>query len=344
MMAAPSLGIVARIDAAVGFAERLLALNPGFAAANPTIAERLNLIKGHDRHYLAHEYFNREWTAMLFREIAEHLAPAKLSFACSAHHLDHIDALNLTADQHQFLSEIPDPMFRQSVVDFMVNQQFRRDYWVKGARRVSALEQTESLRTLRVILLTSPRSAVSATVQGALGERELNASIYNPILDALGDHQPKTIGEIETALSGTEFGLVALYEAVMVLAGRGDLALVQDDTAQAAARVRTDKLNRWMFDKARSTDELGALATPVTGGGIRVGRFHQLFLLARTHGRKNPDEMARFAWDLLAAQGQQVLKNGEALQTPEESVSVLTEEAREFVDTRLPVLRALQIA
>jgi hypothetical protein len=39
-----------------------------------------------------------------------------------------------------------------------------------------------------------------------------------------------------------------------------------------------------------------------------------------------------------------VLKNGEALQTPEESVSVLTEEAREFVDTRLPVLRALQIA
>lgn len=31
-------------------------------------------------------------------------------------------------------------MFRQTVRDFCVNQQFRRDYWVKGARKLSALE------------------------------------------------------------------------------------------------------------------------------------------------------------------------------------------------------------
>jgi hypothetical protein len=30
------------------------------------------------------------------------------------------------------LNELPDPTFRQSVRDFMVNQQFRRDYWIKG--------------------------------------------------------------------------------------------------------------------------------------------------------------------------------------------------------------------
>jgi hypothetical protein len=185
---------------------------------------------------------------------------------------------------------------------------------------------------------------ITATVQGALGERELNADVYNPILDSLGDHQPKTIGEIERALSGTQFGLVAIYEAIMVLAGRGDLALVQDDAAQAAARVRTDKLNRWMFDKARSTDELGTLASPVTGGGIPVSRFHQLFLLARTQGRKKPEEAALFTWDLMAAQGQRVLKRGEPVETPEESVAALTEEAREFIDKRLPALQALQIA
>jgi len=344
MMAAPSLGIVARIDAAVEFAERLLALGPGFAAANPTIGERLNLIKSHDRHYLAHEYFNRDWTAMLFRELAENLAPAKLSYACSAHYLDHIDALNMTEGQHAFLGEIPDPMFRQSVLDFIVNQQFRRDYWVKGARRLLPLEQTEALRPLRVIMLTRPRSAVANTVQGALGERELNPSVYDPILDALDDHQPTTLGEIEQAVSGPELTLAGIFEAIMVLAGKGDLALVQDDAAQAAARVHTDKLNRWMFDKARSSDELGTLASPVTGGGIPVSRFHQLFLLARTQGHATPDEMARFAWDLLAAQGHQVLKDGKPLETPEESREALAAGAREFIDTRLPVLQSLQIA
>jgi hypothetical protein len=38
------------------------------------------------------------------------------------------------------MAEIPDTMFRQTVRDFMVNQQFRKDYWVKGARHLSLLE------------------------------------------------------------------------------------------------------------------------------------------------------------------------------------------------------------
>ena len=97
-------------------------------------------------------------------DLADALTPAKLTFACSANYLDHIDALNLTADQHRFLAEIADPMFRQSVRDFIVNQQFRRDYWVKGPRRMSSLEQAEALRRLRVMLLTGPRSEVERQV------------------------------------------------------------------------------------------------------------------------------------------------------------------------------------
>ena len=344
MMAAPSLGIVSRIDGALGFAEQLLALNPVFAIANPTIAERLKLIKGHDRHYLAHEYFNRDWSAMLFRELADSLAVAKLSYACSAHYLDHIDALNLTTDQHRFLGEIPDPMFRQSVRDFIVNQQFRRDYWIKGARRLSPLEQTEALRLLRVMVIASPRSALTFTVQGALGQREISPDVYNPILDTLGEHEPKTIGEIEQALKGAGVELPSIYEAVMILAGKGDLVLVQDAAAAASAKPRADRFNRRMLDKARSGGEVTALATPVTGGGIQVSRFYQLFLLARLQGRETAPDLAQFAWDLLVAQNQRMVKDGKTLETPEENLAELEREAQEFNDTRLPVFRALQIA
>jgi SAM-dependent methyltransferase len=343
IMAAPGHGIVARIDGALDFAEKLLALNPVFGVANPTIAQRLTQIKGQNRNYLAHEYFNRDWSAMLFGEMAESLAPAKLTYACSAYYLDHIDALNLTADQHRFLGEVPDPMFRQSARDFIVNQQFRRDYWVRGARRLSALEQGEALRRLKITLVTSPRSALAFTVPGALGQRELSPGAYNPILDALGDHQPRTIGEIEQALSGTDLRLPAIYEAVMVLAGKGDLAVVQNDSVQASARVHTDSLNLRVLDKARSGGDLTVLASPVTGGGIMVSRFHQLFLLARMQGRESADEFARFAWDLLAAQNQRMVKDGKTLETAEENLAELARDAGEFIDQRLPVLRALQI-
>ena len=344
IMAAPGHGIIARVDGALAFAEKLLALNPGFAIANPAIAERLKTLKGHNPSYIAHEYFNRDWSAMLFAEMTERLDAAKLTYACPAYYLDHIDALNMTADQHKFLGEIPDPMFRQSVRDFIVNQQFRRDYWVKGARRLSTLEQNEALRRLKIIVVSSPRSALSFTVQGAMGQRDLTATVYNPILDVLDNHQPRTIGEIEQALSGTDVRLPAIYEAVMVLAGKGDLALVQDDEAQASARVRTDRFNQRMFDMSRGGGELTVLASPVTGGGIMVSRSHQLFLLARLQGRESADELAGFAWDLLAAQDQRMVKDGKPLETPEENLAELARDASEFIDRRLPVLRALQIA
>ena len=78
---------------------------------------------------------------MHFATMTSCLQPAKFDFACSAHYLDQVDVLNLTNEQQEFLREIPDLMFRQSVRDFMVNQQFRRDYWVKGARKLTVAEQ-----------------------------------------------------------------------------------------------------------------------------------------------------------------------------------------------------------
>ena len=160
----------------------------------------------------------------------------------------------------------------------------------------------------------------------------------------LDGHQPRTIGEVEQALSGTDTRLPAIYEAIMVLAGKGDLIAVQDDAVQASARVRTDRFNLRMFDKARGGGELTVLASPVTGGGIMVSRFHQLFLSARLHGHESADELARFAWDLLAAQNQRMVKDSKPLETPEENLAELARDAREFIDQSLPVLRALQIA
>ena len=140
VMGVPGRGVLTRIDGALEFADRLLAVTPLFAVANPPVAERLRQIKEQNRQYLAHEYLNRYWQPLWFAELAERLASAKMSFACSAIYLDHINSLNLTAEQHRLLGEITDPVFRQSMRDYIVNQQFRRDYWVKGPRRVAQLD------------------------------------------------------------------------------------------------------------------------------------------------------------------------------------------------------------
>ena len=342
VMGASGQGIVPRIDAALAFAEKLLATNPTYSKANPQVAERIKKIKDQNRNYLAHEYFNRDWLPMSFADMGRWLSPAKLNFACSANYLDYVDAINLTADQQVLLKEIPDAMFRQTVRDFMVNQQFRKDYWVKGARKINPLEQAEALRAQRV-MLTSHRADVTLKATGALGEATMQEAVYGPVLDSLADHKSQTLGQMEASLKDKGITFAQLTQSVMILSASGTLAAVQDEAIIPKAKKRTDKLNACLMDKARGSGDISFLASPVTGGGVTVNRFQQLFLLAMGQGKKPPAEWAQFTWQLLAAQGQKIVKEGKTLETPEENLAELSLQATAFAAKQLPIMKALQI-
>ena len=340
VMGAPGQGIVPRINAALAFAEKLLATNPSYAKANPQVASRVKKITEQNRNYVAHEYFNRDWMPMSFTKMAQWLAPAKLQWACSANYLEAIDTLHLTTEQQALLTSIPDPMFRQTVRDFCVNQQFRKDYWVKGARQLSPLEQAEALRSQRFILI-QPRAEVSLKVAGNLGQATLQEAIYGRILDQFADHQPRSLAQLEQAL---QVSFAQIQQAVVVLSGTGALAAVQSDAHIATTKRATERLNALLMHKARSSSELVYLASPVTGGGIAVPRFHQLFLLARAQNHQQPAEWAQFVYKLLTTQGQRLVKEGKALDTAQEQLAELTAQANRFAQKQLPILKALHIA
>jgi SAM-dependent methyltransferase len=341
-LGAEGRGIVNRIEGAIEFAERLLATNPAFSRANPQVSARLNTLKDQNRHYLAHEYFNRDWHPMHFATLAEWLDAAKVQFACSANLLDAIDALNLTDEQQAFLNEIPDPLFRQSVRDFMVNQQFRKDYWVKGARRLDALSQAEQLRAQRVVL-TKALDQVPLKVTGALGEAELSETVYPPILQALSDHTPKTLAQLEQTLAPNGLHFAQIRQALLVLIGAGHVSPAREETTIAKAKKVSDRLNAHVLQRVRGSHDISYLASPVTGGGIAVGRFQQLFLLARQQGHKRPEDWARFAWNLLSLQGQRIIKGGQPLDSAEDNLAELSAQAQTFAEQSLPILRALQV-
>jgi SAM-dependent methyltransferase len=343
IVGADGVGIVSRIDGALDFTEKLLATNPLFARANPLVNEKIKQIKGQNRHYLAHEYFNRDWHPMHFGTMAQWLESAKLTYACSAHYLDYVEAVNLTAEQQAFLKDIHDPMFKQTVRDFMVNQQFRKDYWVKGARRLTPLEQAQGLREQRLVM-TAHRPDVSLKVTGALGEAALTETIYAPLLDLMSDHKARSMAQIEQAVKDTGITFAQLVQAVLVLCGNGTFSAVQDDAAITKAKKHTDKLNTHLMLKARSNNDITFLASPVTGGGIGVSRFHQLFVLAMQQGKKKPEEWAAFVAQILAAQGQKIVKEGKPLEDPEEQLAELNIQAHEFSVKQLSILKSLQIA
>lgn len=342
-MTAPGLDTVQRIESSLDFASRLLASGALYGKANPAALEEIKRLAVQPRNYLAHEYFNREWTPMPFSRMADWMASLKLQFAAAAHPLDQVDALNLSAEQARLLDELPDRVLRETARDLMTNQRFRRDYWVRGARRLSPLEQVERQRAERLVL-AEPAATVKLSARGALGEGNLREDVYRPILNALADHQPRQVGEIERMVADSGIGLAHLLQALTILTGNGVLHPAQDEQAVRAARAATDALNVRLWHKARYSADVGYLASPVTGGAVTVGRFEQLFLLARHAGLAGPAEWARYASALLDAQGQRLLKDGKTIDPGEQQLRALTERAAEFATLRLPMLAALGIA
>lgn len=336
-------GIVSRIDDAIDFAEQLLATNPLFSRANPLVDERVKKLKAQNRHYLAHEYFNRDWHPMHFSTMADWLEPAKLQYACSAHYLDHIDSINLTPDQQAFLQKIPDSMFRESVRDFMTNQQFRRDYWVKGARRLLPLEQAEALRQQRIVLQTS-RNDITLKVNGALGEASMTDTVYNPILNLMADHKTRTLGQIEESLNKTSLTFQQILQAAIILIGTGNCAPVLEEAQIIKNVEKIDKINQFLQHHARGNNDINTLASPVTGGGVTVGRFQQLFLKALQNGEKKPEEQAMFVWQLLKVQGQKLVKDGKTIEKEEDNIRELVQQSEVFNVKYLPTFKALKIS
>ena len=342
VMGSTGKGVVSKIDGALEFAQKLLDTNPMFARANPSVIDRLKKVASQDKHYLAHEYFNKDWHPMHFATMSQWLSPAKIDFACSAHYLDHIDAVNLSAQQQALLKEIPDATFKESVRDFMVNQQFRRDYWIKGARKLSAIERAELIKQHKLVLI-SPREDILLKIAGSLGEANMSEAIYAPILDLMSDHKIRNIQEIASKVQDKSINFAQVVQAAMVLVGSGHMASVQSEEQITKAKQTSAKLNKALIDRARFSAEITFLASPVTGGGIAVNRFQQLFFLAMRNGKKQPQDWASEVWSVISAQNQRLIKEGMALESAEDNVQELVNQANDFARKRLHLLKALEV-
>ena len=331
-----------RIDAALEFSEALLAANPKYAAAAPSLGARLQSIKGQDRHYVAHEYFNRDWNCMYFADMVDALAPAKLDYATTAVPLDSVDPLNLSAEGMDFLETIEYPIMREQARDYFVNQHFRRDLYVRGATRLSAAERRARMLHSRFALLQSWET-VAGSVTGPAGEATLQAEIYGPVLDALAaqNYAAKSMRQL---LSETAMAYDDLEQALAVLIGMGAVAPCQSEAAESQVSGRCAALNLQLCKRSLYGANIQTLASPVTGGGVTVSRFQQLFLISIKQGKQQPAEWAQLAWGVISEQGEVLIDNGQPLLTAEANIAALTAQAQVFAEQTLPVLKALKIA
>ena len=296
-----------------------------------------------NRAYLAHEYCNQHWQPMAFSQLISALEPAKLSFLGSAAIFDHIDLLNLSEAAQKILANIEHPVLKQSVRDYLVNQQFRRDYFVKGSRKLSLLEHQAALKQQAFILNTLPE-AITLKVQGALGEMSLQEQVYLPLISALAEEQyrPKTFAELVAHPQLKEINFAGLNQALAILVGKGNVSPVSQYANDTTAKNNCHRLNTVLCEKAHYNGDVSVLASPITGSGIGVSRFQQMFMTAHQRGHTTANGMAEYAWNILNQQGQRLIKDQKTLETDTENLAELVMQANSFI-AAMPLFNALGI-
>ena len=324
-----------RIDQALHFARNLASLETGYFAQVPSAVGHLAGLDQKNDSYIAHEYLNRDWTPFYHADVAREFSAAKLTFAGSATLLDHLPDWDMPPRAQAFLEEEKNPLFRQTLSDFLSYRRFRRDIFVKGARRLPPTEYEAMLRATRVGLAL-PRAEAPQQALSPASQVDMVEGLANPILDALAD-KPQTLDHL-ASLTNAPFP--QLLRAVVALAGLGAIAPAgpadQDNEARRAACAR---FNAVVLDRNRFSHDIRQLAAPSLGQGLVVDMIDRLFLLAEKEGR----EPLNFAWSILSERGKVLRRNGQLLASAEENLADLAKLHSGFQSQRLPHLRRLGV-
>ena len=267
---------------------------------------------------------------MYFSEMAQWLEPAKLSFACSATALENLDKINFNQTHNELLDSVNDPILKEVIKDFIINQQFRRDIWIKGPVYLNNAEKHEFLKELNCILI-KPKNKIKNTTICALGEASF-ADIYEPILQVIDDNSPHSIAEIAQATNTKGFKFNHMITGLISLFAQKALLITQNPSDEIISRSQT--MNKQILNQIILKPQVTELASPFTGGALSFDPVALTFIYAYTQLKKpiTHKKLVDFAWNILSLKNHRIIKEGKLLETDEENLEEIKLEALEFLE------------
>jgi hypothetical protein len=328
----------------IEFAREVLLAQPGYLLDNPTAAHQLERL-GKERlthNYIAHEYLNQDWKISSFGEMASMMERAKLGFAASAKLLNNIDTFRISPRGVGVLDKIGDQVLQEMARDCMTNEKFRCDIFVKGPRKIPAVE-LHNRWLEELFVLTTPLDDLPKEIPVPLGTVSLREATPWMIATLLAEdgYRPKPVREMLSNPMLAGASLDDAIRAIIVLVGAGCASPAQMPTELTIEQCR--QFNRHVLKRALVSTELTYLASPVTGGGVPMPHLCQLFIACLERGVTAPPEMASAVWEVLEKLGERLRKDDQRLETREDNIACIEPLAELFVRKVLPMLSALVV-
>ncbi|EGF31718.1 hypothetical protein IMCC9480_3491 [Oxalobacteraceae bacterium IMCC9480] len=327
-----------RLRSASRFMKQFDLENGGGFSETPTLKKFLGALNEGNAAYLAHEYLHQYSEPLYHIDVARDLAAAKLDFIGSSDLCEMLPGLYLNDEKQGVLGKIADSGLRETAKDFFLNRKFRRDVFVRGARKMSPIRQGEWLQTLSVALLKPHQHVKLSQLPVGLMEVCIDEAGFGPIMEKLAGG-PCTLTHLlgPDAMKNQPFP--AAFGVILMLTGSSQTSLYLPRTVNPDAAHR---LNAVLAEEGHHNDHYRTLASPLTGSGVVV---NPVDLLVVDVVRQRPEELVSTviaqAQASLARRGRRLRKDGVILESDEENQHEIALHARTAMEDKLPVWRQL---
>lgn len=330
-----------QVDGAAAMVEAMEKAGARYLIANPTIRGRVDELKKGNRNYLVHEYMHKHWSPRYHADVARDLAVAKMDFVGAADLPLAYENLYLNNEQLNSINSMPDKVMRETMKDYFLNTSFRKDVFVKGARKLNPIKQNEYLAMVGAVLLKQ-KNAIELNFNLSIGEVKGRPELFNPVLDAL-EKKPQTIDELIATLGLQQTEVGNLAQIFVLLSASGAVRLYWACQQQSVSNAHA--MNRAIAASSRYGDEYQVFASPVCGSGLTVNFVERLvYLLGLEPSIEfKPESLAPKVWELIKMQERRMVKDGETLESDMDNLKEVLRQINELFDNRLTVWDQLRI-
>lgn len=253
----------------------------GYFARNPSAVQSLNLLRGLDLAYVAHEYFNTAWEPIYFHRMAAEAELAGLRYAGSLPLWHNEPDLVIPPALRGTFRSAPNRLVFEIYKDFVTNQQFRTDIFTRQPPGQDGRGRHAGLADLPLArLVLQERILREATFGPAV--LELDRPPEQALLAALGERRLEG-NELISAAAGAVPDETALLRGLanLAIAGQVGPVLRAPEAVPAplpACVVLGSAANRAALAATGASELRVGLVSPVTGG-IETLRGPEVLLL-----------------------------------------------------------------
>lgn len=266
------------IKAALRRVREIEKAQPLFFRANPTIEIRLGQMESEGAAYLAHEYFNAEWKPWYFEDVAADFDKAGLTFAASANLHDNVTDLTIRPEGRALYAEMRTVLQRETLKDYLINKQFRRDIFVRGPRILPDGEFVALNAAARFAALMNPDDLNDAKLTTEAAALKLNSPVHRALVAGLANGA-RTVSELVAEPALAALNTNAAFGTLFLLTAMNAVEPAAAEVSPLSIE-RTQRLNQAILQRAATGNSIPAVASPLTGAGIELNAIDQLFLRA----------------------------------------------------------------